>query len=408
MSTVIYHNIVATAGISLFAPYNEYGKIARDKGLLRFGRSNPLPLDGETDAETRLRWASFCQHTDLQPTQTHPHAISAEFSLLHALREQGRLGRNPQVSLIITQTLGGWAAAELLTRLLREAFSAEVQIKTISDLDVNEPATLRRSLGQFMQTVAQELEGKDASFTCFAPVGGYKVMTSLGYLAGAYMGFPTAYLHEEKQVLHEVPAVPIQIDHAELRRITPLVRRARAGILEWNTLSVPEQDAITRHPYLFDRAADLVVLNAFGIFITGRPEYTRLFGTWVYGSEAIEREFRGGAGTFLCGQVRELIKKLRDTLDNPTANGDDLHHELTFASLRDKALVFQLYRGASNGVLVFRAAYRYDSAMDELFLNRIWTNHDVYEREAEQGKGLRTTDEPATWSDLTSLIWEVE
>ncbi len=403
MSTSIYHNIVATAGISLFAAHNEYGKLARNEGFFRFERSNPLPLADETEEATRLRWSNFCSRADLQATRTHPQAISAEFSLLHALSRLKRLGDSPHVSLIITQTLGGWAAAELLKRLLRNAFSAEVQIKTIGDLDVNEPANLRRSLGQFMQTVAQELEGKDASFTCFAPVGGYKVMTSLGYLAGAYMGFPTAYLHEDNQVLHEVPAVPIQIDHVALSRLAPLVRQTRGEIMKWSALPIPDQEAISRHPYLFERADDLIALNAFGIFITGRPEYARLFGTQVHGTEAIETEFRGGAGNFLCGQVRELIKKLND----PTGNWGELRHELSFESLNGKDLAFHLYKGASNGVLPFRAAYQYERATDVLFLSRIWTNHAAYEREASQGKGLRATDQSASWRDLTSLIWEV-
>ncbi|WP_129678076.1 CRISPR-associated protein [Candidatus Chloroploca sp. Khr17] len=402
MSTTIYHHVVITAGISLFAATNVYGKLARDQELFRFDRSNPLPLEHETEEEARLRWADFCRNADPALAKAKPEHISAEFSLLNVLEKQKRLGKNPQVTLIVTNTLGGRGSAEFIARLLRITFGAEVRTKIIDDLDVNQPTMLLRSLGQFMQIVAQELDGKDPSFTCFAPVGGYKVMTSLGYLAGAYMGFPTAYLHEDNQILHEVPAVPIQIEYNELAKFAPLLRKAQRTSLEWDQMSFAEQTYVNQHPYLFYRLETLVALSAFGIFIAGRPEYAMLFNTQVYASKAVEKEFQGSDREFLCGQVRELLKKL----DNAEAYWGELCHELTFEKLKGQDLVSHLYKGASKGTLVFRAAYRYDQDSDALFLNRIWTNHGVYEREASRSSGLRAADQPEAWCDLSRDIWD--
>lgn len=103
-------------------------------------------------------------------------------------------------------------------------------------------------------------------------------MTSLGYLVGAYMGFPTAYLHEDHQALHEIPAAPVNIDADVLRSLAPLLRRLRNhGDAEWECLTHGDRAAISRHGYLFERLDTLVGVNAFGRFLMDRPAHRAMF-----------------------------------------------------------------------------------------------------------------------------------
>lgn len=393
-----YHHIVITAGISLFSPANIFRKWHdKELDLFDFERTNPIAPKGE-DADALLeQWRSACAAAHLCGMATDaPKNVSAEFSLLHALRVGNQLGDAPHVVLIHTASLGGRAAAALLERLIAAHFDARVTPRVVDDLDPDDRVRLRRSLGGFMQTVAESLEGHDRFSTCFAPVGGYKIMTSLGYLAGAYRGFPTAYLHEDGQVLQEIPAVPIRIDPGELRGSVPLLRRLRAsGLLEWKGLSETERETVHRHPYLFDRLDDWVAVNAFAEFLMNQPENADLFACRVFLSPEAEKAARDRRHRdFIFQQIRELIKKL----DLPDGNWGELRHDLTFSSLA-KNPTFFLYKGARNGDLTFSAAYAHDPEKGEIRLNRIWTDHKEYERKAESGDGFFDDPADVAWAD---------
>ena len=71
---------------------------------------------------------------------------------------------------------------------------------------------LNRSLGDFMSLVNKHLHGEHKSYVCFAPIGGYKIFSSLGYIVASFNDLPTAYLHEDKQILHEIPPIPVKYD----------------------------------------------------------------------------------------------------------------------------------------------------------------------------------------------------
>jgi putative CRISPR-associated protein (TIGR02619 family) len=392
-----YHHIVITAGISSFSPANIFRKWHdAELGLFAFERTNPIAPKGE-DADALLeKWRSACATADLNAMAVAaPKNVSAEFSLLHALRAGNHLGDAPDVVLIHTAGVGGRAAAILLERVIPAAFHARVSLRPVDDLEPNDRVRLRRSLGGFMEVVAESLEGRDPFSTCFAPVGGYKVMTALGYLAGAYRGFPTAYLHEDSQVLQEIPAVPIRMDREELRKTAPLLRRLHRRDMEWTTLSETEREAVRRHPYLFDRLDDLVAVNAFGEFLMNQPENAGLFACRVFLSPEAEKAARDRRHRdFIFQQIRELIKKL----DLPKENWGKLRHDLDFSSLAKNPNFF-LYKGARNGDLTFSAAYAHDPEKGEIRLNRIWTDHKEYERKAESGDGFFDDPADVAWTD---------
>src|SRR5690625_1366283 len=87
-------------------------------------------------------------------------------------------------------------------------------MRKIYELDVDNRSLLNRALGKYLSDVSSALQEGEPRTTCFAPIGGYKVMTSLGYLAGALHNFPTAYLHEGSTVIHEIPAVNIEVNES--------------------------------------------------------------------------------------------------------------------------------------------------------------------------------------------------
>ena len=80
------------------------------------------------------------------------------------------------------------------------------------DMSVSNREEFHQQSADFMGNLGLALAEGDPTSTCFASIGGYKVMTSLGYLVGSFLHYPTAYLHEEHQVLIEIPPMPLDIN----------------------------------------------------------------------------------------------------------------------------------------------------------------------------------------------------
>lgn len=398
------HHVILTCGVSLFSGFNEFRKWTNGLEIFRFERTNPLPLEGETEEAAMAAWIKACRETDLsQIAHGHPENVSAEYSMLNALRTENRLGPTPHVELIHTDSLGGRAAVELLARLIESDFNAHVNQRKVLDIDPGNRVRLRQSLGNYMVTVGRCLENGNPHTTCFAPVGGYKVMTSLGYLVGAYLGFQTAYLHEDNQSLHDIPAVPIHVAPDVLRATAPLLRRLRRKDHEWSELSRDDQELVGRHPYLFDRLDASVGINAFALFLMERPENRKLFGPTLRLSPEARKEIDEGSRQEF---VRNQIIGLHNKLQSPAEHKAELRHDKTFSSL--KGSTFQLYKGARGGGLTFTAAYLYDDNADVLCINRIWTNHDAYENDAERGNGFFDNREDIQWADFGEWCFDAE
>lgn len=107
---------------------------------------------------------------------------------------------------------------------------------------------------------------------------------------------------------------------------------------------------------------------------------------------------QGRLGLVVSFQVSEFLKKLK----TPLRPRGELGHEAAFDGLGETP--FSLYKSASRGT-VFRAAYRYDADEETLYLNRVWMDHDLYEREASMGIGVRDDPDGIEWRDRTGMIW---
>ncbi|HXG23793.1 MAG TPA: putative CRISPR-associated protein [Chthonomonadales bacterium] len=303
--------------------------------------------------------------------------VSAEYSAIHSLKQQGWLSEKPHIVLVHTDTFGGRAAAHIIDALLQANFSASVEREEVH-INVDDRDELRYNLGDFMQKVADKLRNHDTHTTCFAPLGGYKVMTSLGYLAGAIHGFPTIYMHEDKQIVHVLPAVPVRVSREELQSIAPLMKRIGKG-LELKDLNEQEQCLLEQYSWLFERADEYVGVNAFGIFLMQAPENADLFGVRILVAKEVNKQYSSkDQKAFIDQQLKTLAGKL--AADSPEA---DLFHEREEGKLSLDQSRLHLYKG-SNGQFVFRAIYTYEKDTNTLRVFKVWTNHDKYEREYER------------------------
>lgn len=386
-----YSRVVITCGVSAFGGANAPRKWVVERGLLVFApeRQNPEPPEGKNETEAlKAIERGLANVAELDAIASDPKRVSAEYSALHALwRKQRIVEHGLQVVMIHTDTLGGKAAALILRRLIERRFRATVDLMECS-INVNDQKELRYNLGDFMHKVATALRHHDSRATCFAPLGGYKVMTSLGYLAGAYFGFPTLYTHEDDQVVHEVPPIPSRMTPDGLRALARLLMRVKDGI-ELFDLTEDERKKLEENSWLFERADDLVCVNAFGIFLM--QENPDLFGAKILVSEEVDRTFgNDGRKPFIIQQLQSLAAKL-----NSGSTEANLRHE------KDWSLAphddWHLFKGASNGQQILRAIYRWSEEDNVLYVKQVWTNHDAYEREV-QSAWRRQAGDFTEWS----------
>lgn len=400
----MYHTMIMTSGISLFSPSNFFGKLTRELDVLAFHRQNPILSEHETRADAEDSWLQLMKE-HAKKSQAAPDSVSAEYSMVHALAKQNKLHKSLHIKLFHTNTLGGSAAAKLLQFLLEKDFSAQVSLVEIPDFDVNNRQKLNLSLGEFMKSLSDALLEGHKDFTCFAPIGGYKIMTSFGYLVGAFHGYPTAYLHEDMQMLHIIPPIPIDLDEEFLLQNEGLLRQLMIeGAVELSALAPLMAEQVKSHATLFTIEEGFVYLNPFGQFLFERVQYASMLRTKIYLSAKAEKtlQARPSQRSFCFQQIDVLLKKVKESF---IQNKSELCHEMDFSPLKKLDLSYHLYKGASNGGL-FRAAWQYDKKEDILCINYLWIDgHTKYEEEAARGVGL--IEPEGTFIDYTEAIYDV-
>ncbi len=381
-----YHRIVLTAGTSALLGSNHFAAGAGQSGLLRIQAPRVLPPEGSAEEESLEAWRAW---VDRVPIKGIPlERVSAEISVLRLLQAERRLGGAPVVSLIHSDTFGGEAAALLVARVIEENFQGQVNLRRAHDLDVEHPRKLARSLGGYMAVVDEEIQKGEPGTTCFAPLGGFKVMTALGYVVGCVRGFPMVYVHESKQsLLHTIPPVPVALNTQGLEAYQPLFRQIhREQVVRLETLSSPQHGVLEDHPYLFERTEDEVAFSPFGAFLAVRMLRRRV----RVSPQAKAAADHGDTRSLVLAELRDLLARLED----PERHRGTLHHEQSWSV---PGTVLSLFKGASGGAGVFRAAYWCDSEGD-LHVEHVWTDHAVYERQARDvlGKGRGTAHQEIT------------
>ena len=388
-----YHEIVMTGGISLLFSKkgnnnywgNLFGKLTKDKGFFSFKGTNPYPKDDNNAEEEIKAWLKEMR-SNFSKIEGQERNISAEYSMIYSLKTNGKLAEKPNIILLHTDTFGGRAAAYLNKEILERDFNAAVELDEVKDIDVIDRIKLNRSLGDYMSLVNKHLYEKQKEYACFAPIGGYKIMSSLGYIVALFNNLPIAYLHEDKQILHEIPPIPVKYDENFIEKNSKFLRKLYiADILEKEELEYHQSKLIEENSHFFEIADDIISINAFGRFICKQNKFRHIFGIRVFISQEVVQLTRKNpsAKSFIQQQILELIKKI-----NSKESDSDLYHEREFKNLRDTTLRYHLYKGASNGIHVFRASWKHDQEKQKLYINHVWLNHNDYEREVSKVKGL--------------------
>lgn len=380
----MYHTVVMTCGISLLRGRNLF---SIDNGSRLAGLLTTSLQATERTAEMKEELERYFEQAKRYIDEIHdnPHSVSAEYSMIYTLLKNKKISKDLTIILIVTDTFGGDVCARLLCYIFEHVMGANVKV-LYSQMTVSNQKELNQQSAIFLRRLGDALSQGDPTSTCFAPIGGYKVMTSLGYIVGSFLHYPMVYLHEEKQILVEIPPMPLDIDEEFVRVNNDLLRKCHRDLVSLNDLMYEEKQIVRKHTSIFSIEDGFVFLSPFGEFLFDRAKYEYLFETKYYLSEQVRRFMAQNKhqSIFIIQQLRELVKKLK------YENGlnDDLMHERTFEKLDKKKVIYHLYKGASNGQTAFRLAYEYDKNSDILKANYLWLDHDKYEREASRGIGL--------------------
>ena len=96
----VYHAIVMTSGTSLFAPGNYFGQWTREGSFFRFEGSNVFLKDG-MEKEEAIAHGLVMSNDCCRNGSGIRKRVSAEYSMLHALRRMGKLGASVRCIVFI-------------------------------------------------------------------------------------------------------------------------------------------------------------------------------------------------------------------------------------------------------------------------------------------------------------------
>lgn len=375
---MIYHSLIITAGTSACAPQNTPGPWLREQqDIVSLQGRKWMPSNGMSEDEALEEIARRVKGI---PDVSNPKDVSAEYSMAHALREEGMLGSAPNITLISTNTFDGKLAVHCVKHLLEREFNAHVTVRVVDDFNVENRRDFQVGLGHVLSAISRALQAHDLNTTCFAPIGGFKVMTSLAYLVGCFHGYSSMYLHEALQVLHTIPAVPVRITPEELEPIAPIFQRlllkgGHGGILEMTKEELNDPNFAKFH-WLFEIEDQLVTLNAMGVFLTSQPDYQRVLAPRFFLSSELKK---------LWDQDRintqGSLQRMADIMLSARGSAEDIYHERAWQSKLKGKAQWHLYRDRKASV-VFRATWTDRKDEGIILIQRVWTNHKVHDREA--------------------------
>src|SRR5690625_1813835 len=394
----MYNRIIITSGVSL---------IFNNRYLIEQKQTDFFKLDEQlTDETTEIsdelidylsKSLEKMDRDELQPK-------SAEISMVMVQQARKHLVDQPFIILFYTDTLKGRTAGFVNKYILEKVWSATVEMQKMFELDVDNRSLLNRALGKYLSDVSRALLSGEPKTTCFAPIGGYKVMTSLGYLVGALHNYPTAYLHEGSTVIHEIPAVNIEVDEDIIKKNHHIFKKFFDGdCFELDELSKEEQALIHEQSVMFDQVEGLVELNPFGRFLCDQDKYYKYFKSQVYFDVSLKRMIDNRYANYW-GDVYEEIKQLIFQHEAKSARyRATLYHESAFSTLNGIDLQYHLYKGGNSPVI--RAIWTYDKSDDSYYIVHIWFDHNDYDRESAQ-KIKRNDKQNKRWVNITEALYE--
>lgn len=392
----MYNRMILTGGISLFTNRTL-------NPILEEGYSDFFKIDEKLDDEKIVLMDEIVAYLKGKLATFERHDfVSAECSMVATLQKGNRLIEQPVITLFHTDTFKGTAAAILNKWLLETYFQAQVKLVKLYDLDVNNRMILTRALGRYLSDLSDALQEGEPNSTCFAPIGGYKVMTSLGYLVGALHHYPTAYLHEGSNILHEIPPVQLNIDESFIERNHGFLKRLlKEDFIEIDTLTQEEKRIIDDQPTFFSEEDKHVYLNPFGRFLCDQDKYYKYFKSHVYieknEKEKIDKRYKN-YWPVVYREVNQLIYQHANPSEKYFTT---LYHEKGFHMLKGKEYNYHIFKGGN--APVFRATWNYDTRKDAYFIAKVWFDHNECERESFAEIGLLNSNEQ--WIDITTDLY---
>lgn len=390
----MYQDIVIISGISLV---NNYRTIIKKEFQVFFEEDETLNDEKEMYSDKVIDYLK--EYFKMENVDAN---VSAEVSIVHTLQRQNRLIKSPHITLFYTDTFKGRTSGLLNQWLLENNFGAFVKLKEIYDVDVNNRVVLNRALGKYLSDVGESLQEGHPNSTCFAPLGGYKVLTSLGYLVGALHGYPTAYLHERSTILHEIPAVHIDIDESFIVDNHKILKKfLRGDYFTFNELNEEERSLVRKQPTFFEHDEGLVALNPFGRFLCNQNKFHTYFKSHVKMDRSlkkmIDQRFNGSWSNVYI-EINRLI--YQHVSANEKYRGT-LYHERSFKQLKEIELTYHLFKGRNEPM--FRAIWTYHQKEDCYYIAHIWFNHEKYERQAVEA--IMRAEHQKDWIDLTHDLY---
>lgn len=264
----MYNNVILTVGTSFFSAFNLFGKEARNCEGLLFEKGQ---LYIENLAEEQTIWSTWQQKvTEHLNDVSFNESISAEFSVLTLLHHQQQLNDLARIYLFYTDTVAGRFAAYSLKQLIAHVFHKDVYLKKIENLDIKEEQQLNASMGKFIIDIHELLSDCGPHTTCFAPIGGYKIMISYAYVAAAIHQMHIMYLPESGDVLHSIPPVPVTFDTSDEQLIDVVTSFDQQLVKKYDSVTRETQQVFHQYPSYFDIKENEVYLNPIGQYLRYR------------------------------------------------------------------------------------------------------------------------------------------
>lgn len=392
----MYNRMVVTSGTSL---------LNNNRSLLESEFSNFFQVKERLTDESFSLSDKVIQYLSTQLLsldKSDLDQISAEVSMVAVLQGREQLVKAPYITLFYTDSFRGRVAGLVNKKILEQVYGATVRMRKIYKLDVHNRTVLNRALGKYLSDISEALEEGEPNTTCFAPIGGYKVMTSLGHLVGNLHHYPTAYLYEGSTVVHEIPPVIVEINESLIKENHQLLKKFFDGdCFIYEELSPEEQAFIKEQSVMFEQVEELVALNPFGRFLCNQNKYYKYFKSKVYMEESLYREINRRYTSYWKTVYDEIKDLIFQHESNPADYRATLYHEPDFSQLDLKGSSYHLFKGGNNPV--FRALWLYNEEDDAYYIAHIWFDHDVYKREATAT--IKRKKHKGNWINITEQLY---
>lgn len=410
-----YQNVIITTGTSVMTKFiyskNTNDQVKLIQGFLRKyqeGQGNRDELSREIISHYRNYY---------RENSDELAAASAEVSMVDLLEREKKLDEGfVTIKLIHTITDDGILSAKLIKELLEMKYSYTVILVETDEIDVKDRMRLNNQLGKYLNVISEQLRENHPSITCFAPIGGYKILTSLAHLVGTIERYPVLYTYEGSNVIQQIPPIHIKLDYDFFIQNRKLFSKAvQNAFLDFQSLSEEEQAIVRKDLSLFEiieeNGKEYVLLSTLAEYVCS-TKLNYLFYPKIYFDRQSFKLVEGKqAWLDAKNEVRKLLDMYGEILSTENELEKDqistmyshyLFHSFKGVDLNSSS--YRLYKSKNKNV-VFRSLWKYVENVNAYYISSIFLHdHDDYERVLANNlnKTLQYTDDD--WLDVSKRI----